>query len=57
MSIQKKIVKDKTLGFMANEAQANKIKKLAKKNGISVSNLLFQFVEKAYIEETKTKSF
>jgi diphthamide synthase (EF-2-diphthine--ammonia ligase) len=57
MSIQKKIVKDKTLGFMANEAQANKIKKLAKKNGISVSNLLFQFVEKAYMEETKTKSF
>lgn len=57
MAIKKKELKNKTLGTMVTETQYNKIKKLAEINEITVSNLLFQLLEKAYIQETKHKSF
>ncbi len=53
VKIQTKQIKEATITAKLQSKQKEKIEKLAKKNGITISNLVLQLVEAGYKQFTK----
>ena len=53
VKIQAKQIKEATITAKLQSKQKEKIEKLAKKNGITISNLVLQLVEVGYKQFTK----
>jgi len=55
--LEKKESKTKNVSSKITESQNEKLEKLAKKNGITKSNLISQLLENGYKNITKNKTF